>query len=376
MLSYTKLINKYIDLSNNSDTTNSTRGAEMINSEHRYLLQKYFSNETTYSIPTAGGTTATLTAPVAIGDVSATLSSAWTGNTTKVQFTFSGGDIRMVRVIQGSASFSWDVPLKAIGTTAVTIGGQQFYPMPPNYSKLKSITITIGNLTWTLNEVMTTQEWNQLNVFPYYADIPANFFIYPGGDKGSQIGIWPIPSTTGNIITFSYKFRVPDLSLADYVNSSGGTGINVTTLTTAVTGTGTSFVPTTNIQNESRWLQIAQPKGDNLWYQVVSVNSTTGITLYQPYQGITVAAGTSYTIGQMPLLMEDFHDMLVYKPLYIYYSSIRKDTDLANQFKELYDERLKLLEEYSGTNTINVNLRGKYNYRNPNIYQQSIGGTP
>ena len=375
MLSFTNLRNTFGSISQNTTTTNLALFDTLANNEHRYLLQKYFSNETTYSIPTAGGTTVTLTAVVSSGDVSATLTSAWTGNTTRVQFTFSAGDIRVVSVIKGSASVIWDVPLTEAATATVIVGGQQFYPLPPNYSKLKSITITLGNLKYTLSEVFTTNEWNQLNVFPYYADIPSNFFIYPGGDKGGQIGIWPIPSTTNNIITFSYKFRVPDLSLADYTTAGS---VSVTTNTTVVTGSGTSFVPTTNVQNESRWIQFAQPKGDNLWYQITKVDTTTGLTLYQPYQGITVStaiAGT-YTIGQMPLLMEDFHDMLLYKPLYIYFSSINPQPEKAENFKALYAERLALLEEYAGSNTVQVNLRGVFNTRNPNLYGQSFGETP
>ena len=375
MLSFTNLRNTFGSISQNTTTTNLALFDTLANNEHRYLLQKYFSNETTYSIPTAGGTTVTLTAVVSSGDVSATLTSAWTGNTTRVQFTFSAGDIRVVSVIKGSTSVIWDVPLTEAATATVIVGGQQFYPLPPNYSKLKSITITLGNLKYTLNEVFTTNEWNQLNVFPYYADIPSNFFIYPGGDKGGQVGIWPIPSTTNNIITFSYKFRVPDLSLADYTTAGS---VSVTTNTTVVTGSGTSFVPTTNVQNESRWIQFAQPKGDNLWYQITKVDTTTGLTLYQPYQGITVStalAGT-YTIGQMPLLMEDFHDMLLYKPLYIYFSSINPQPEKAENFKALYAERLALLEEYAGSNTVQVNLRGTFNTKNPNLYGQTFGATP
>jgi hypothetical protein len=376
MLSYKKLRDTFGALSQNTSTANLALFDTLANIEHRYLLQEFFSNETTYSIPTAGGSTATLTGALSIGAITATLTSAWTGNNTKVQVTFSSGEIRMVNVITGSAVIKWDVPLTIATTTTITIGGQQYYPLPPNYSKLKSITITIGALQWTLNEVFTTQEWNQLNVFPYYADIPKNFFIYPGGDHGAQIGIWPIPATSGNIITFSYKFRVPDLSLTDYDGTSGGTGISVATKSTAVTGATTTFVPTTNVANESRWLQIAQPKGDNTWYQIVSVDSATALTLYQPYQGITVTTATSYTIGQMPLLMEDFHDMLLYKPLYTYFSSINPDKVKAAEFKELYDERLLRLAKYSGKNSINVNLRGSINTRNPNTFPQSIGGQP
>lgn len=373
MISYTELRNNFGSLTQNTSSTNLSLFDRLANNEHRYLLQKYFSNEATYSITTIGSQTLTTTGSLSSGDTSATLTSAWTGGTTTVQVTFSNGDFRLANVINGSTSITWDAPLTDTATTSLTVG-TQFYPLPPNYSKLKSLTITVGNLKWTPKEVFTTEEWNELNVFPYYSDIPNNFFIYPGGDHGAQVGIWPIPSTSGNVITFNYKFRVPDLSIADY--TTPGT-VSVTTKTTSVTGSGTSFVPTTNIQNESRWIKFAQPNGDNLWYQIVSIDSTTALTLYQPYQGITVSgtsAGT-YTIGQMPLLMEDFHDMLLYKPLYIYFSTINKDIQKANQFKELYDERLSLLKDYAGTNTVQVNLRSKINKRNPNTFQSSIGSS-
>lgn len=374
MKSFTTLYNLYTSLSNNTSTTNATLGKQLINDTHRYLLQKYFSNETTYSITTVGTQSLTTTAPLSIGDSSATLSSVWSFHTTKVQVKFSSGEFRFANVVNGSTALTWDAPLTKTATTAITVG-VQFYPLPPNYSKLKSMTITIGNLQWTLSEVMTTQEWNQLNVFPCYADIPKNFFIYPGGDHGAQVGIWPIPSTTGNLITYSYKFRVPDLSIEDYTTPGS---VSVSTKTISVTGSGTSFTPTTNVANESRWIQFAQPGGDNLWYQVQSIGSTTALTLYQPYQGITVSgalAGT-YIIGQMPILPEDFHDLLVYRPLQIYYSSINPDAQKAATFGSLYADGERRLAEYSGSNTVNVNLRGNTNTRNPNLYPQSIGSTP
>lgn len=374
MISFNTLQTDFGTLSQNTTSANLDLGGRLMNIEHRYLLQKYFSNETTYSIPTAGGTTATLTGTLASAAITATLNTAWTGNTTKIQVTFSNTNIRMVNFVNGSTAITWDVPLTATATASITLGGQQYYPLPPNYSKIKSITITIGNLTWTLGEVFTTQEWNQLNVFPYYADIPKNFFIFPGGDHGAQIGIWPIPSTTNNIITFSYKFRVPDLSLADY--TTPGT-VSVTTKTNTVTGSTTSFVATTNIQNESRWIQFAQPGGDNMWYQISSIPSTTSVLLYQPYQGITISGGLAgtYTIGQMPLLMEDFHDMLLWKALVYYYTSIVDNKGKRESYQDYYNEKLKLLEEYSGNNSINVNLRGSTNTRNPNAFVQNIGAS-
>lgn len=297
MISYTQQQTIYGDLSQNATAANLARGAYLANIEQRYLLQKYFNNEGSFTIP--------------------------------------------------------------------TVANQQFYKMPPNYSKLKTVTITVGDLQWTPKEILTRIEWDNLNVFPYFSDIPNNYFIYPGGDHNGQIGIWPVPSSNGNTITFNYKFRIPDLSLPDY---STGT-VSVSNGGTTITGSGTSFITTTNAQLESRWIQIQQNKGDNLWYQIASVDSATSITLYQAYQGITVSGG-SYTVGQMPILAEDFQDMLIWKPLIFYFSSIVDNKVKRAEFQGLYDEKLKQLDEYADSSSVNVNLSRTTTYQNPNLYWQ------
>jgi hypothetical protein len=439
MFSYTNLNNTYTDLSQNTAANNVTRGAYLMNIEHRYLLQKYYNNEGSFSIQTIGSTNQTLTAAPNINDKSATLSVAWPYASCSTVVTFSDGEVQNVKFTNNSTAISWPVGLvgtqfaltttiaagattailqtawatatqttlssfsdgstksitytkgstaiswagglaQAVGavvntsvmTSAISTGGVQFYRMPPNYSKLKDITITVGNLKWTLDEIRTREEWDKVNVFPYYADIPKNFFIYPGGDKGGHIGIWPIPSTTGNIITFNYKFRVPDLSIADVVGS-GGITASVSNGGIVVTGSGTSWTPTTNSQLESRWIQFAptassSTSGDNLWYQIASVDSATQLTLFQPYQGTSITSSITYTIGQMPILPEDFHDMLFLKALVYYFTAIKKDKERAVGFDEEYKRKLELLNEYSSSNTVNVNLSRHINSRNPNLY--------
>lgn len=374
MISYNAGQSLFQTLSQNLTAANASLYGQLANIEQRYLLQKYFANEGSYSITTIGAQNLTATGTISLGATSATLTSAWTFQTVQAQVTFSDGEYRMVNFINGSTAITWTGALTAAVTSALAIGGVQFYPFPPNYSKLKDITITVGNLKWTLDEIRTREQWDKINVFPYYADIPKNFFIYPGGDRGGQVGIWPIPSTTGNIITYNYKFRVPDLSFADY-NTDTTTGMSITgagtvSLTngsTAVTGTSTAFTPTTNAQLESRWLRVPQPSGDNLWYQIQSINSTTGITLYQPYQGITVT-GATYTVGQMPLIAEDFQDMLVFKSLAHYFKSIVDNPTKREEYEEEYDKKLSMLNEYSGSNTVQVNLSRRYQNRNPNVY--------
>lgn len=381
-------------------------------------------------------------------------------------------------------------------TTITTIAQQQEYPLPFNYSKLKTGTLTIGNLKWNPTEILTTREWDNLNVFPYYADIPNNFFIY-----GGKFKLWPIPSTTGNIITYSYKKRVPDLTFADYTASTVSATTNsatitgaatawlanylppaLTTLTAATTSTnsklptytydngtlgvgatitmsaagiltvggyntvlndivlvkdetgssapynglykvttaGTSTVAavltrntdndqaaefvgkavfvnntsvtwaytnltapvlgttaitmqvTNSVLNLNLWLKITAPLGDNNWYQVSSIESATSLTLVNPYQG-TTCTGATHTIGQMPLLLEDYHDVIVFDALVTYFSTIVSDpakvTEFTNRRKEITD----MMDNYVGTKSLNVNLgRGSIG-QNPNLFVQSIG---
>jgi hypothetical protein len=431
MISTTSLQKNFGDLSGNDSTSNLARGLFLMNIEQRYLLQKYFNNETSYTITTIGGQSLTLTGTLAIGTVSATLTSSWAYPTTYTTVTFSDGEQRNALLTNGSTAITWvngligtnfvltgglstgatsatllsfwpyatqttltqfsdgetktvtytlnstaiswsgglagavnNTIFTSIITTALGVGGVQFYNLPPDYSKLKTETLTIGSLKWTPDEIMSRMQWDKLNVFPYYSDIPSKFFIWNG-----QFGIWPIPSTTGNIITFNYKRRVPDLSIVDY---SAGT-VSITIGTNTVTGSGTNFPLTMSTVGESRWIQFAQPTGDNLWYQIYSVNSATSITLVGNYQGATISGVSAYTIGQMPVLMEDFQDMLLWKALVIYYSSgVGSNKEKKDEFAELYDQKLELLAEYAGTKTINVNLSPKRVRGNPNLFQSNI----
>lgn len=246
----------------------------------------------------------------------------------------------------------------------------QAYPLPANYSKMKTITITTGDLQWTLDEVLSREDWDRLNVFPYYSDIPKNYFIYNG-----EVNIWPIPSTAGNTITYNYKIRVPDLSIADYTTGT----VTMTAGSAAVTGSGTSWLTNYitsagSVANLNLWLKPASPLGDNNWYQISSIASATALTLANVYPSTnSTQAGASYTIGQMPVLYEDFHDLIVYRALIRYFSTIVNEPQKAKAFQEMYNEGLSLMADYLGSKSVNVNLRARMNQSNPNLYPQSIG---
>lgn len=431
MISFTQLQTLFGKLSQNSTSENLSVGAQLMNIEYRYLLQKYFSNEASYSITTIGATSLTmtsapviaatsatlaaawpyvtiqaigafsdgeqrlisftagstaitwqgglqgtpfyLTAVVSAGATTATLQTAWAYNSTTYVTSFSSGETKTVTFTSGSKAISWSGGLSnnntatiytSVNTTALSISGVQTYKLPPDYSKLKTGTLTIGSLKWTPIEILTRKEWDDLTVMPLYADIPAYYFIY-----NNQFNLWPFPSTTGNVITFNYKRRIPDLSLVDYATGT----VSVSVGGTVVTGAGTTWTVTSSTNNESRYIQFAQPNGDNLWYQVLSVDSTTQLTLAEPYYGTVAISGGAYTLGQMPILMEDFHDMLVWKALVTYFSSIVDNPKKRAEFEDSYNKKLELLEEYAGSKSFDVNLGRRPQLRNPNLYQSNFG---
>lgn len=291
----TDLVHYWGSLTQNTSQENLTLGKTMIQDSYRYLLQKYYFNETSYSIQ--------------------------------------------------------------------TVSNQQKYKFPYNYSILKDLTITVGQLRFTPKVILTREQWDETNFLPYTSDIPQYIFIYDG-----NVEIFPIPSTTGNTITFNYKFRVPDLSMQDY---STGT-VNVTNGSSTVTGTSmtwiTNYLPSAGaVVKMNLWIRLPRPKGDNEWYQVASIDSETSLTLVQPYQGISTT-NAPYSIGQMPIILEDFHDLIVYRPLTIYFSTIQPNPSKQAEFQSKYNDGIEAMDNYVGEKVLNVNLGLTPQPINPNLF--------
>lgn len=516
--SFQTLVNRFTSLTQNTSSTNQQLAAQLINDKHRYLIQKYFDNERSFTVKTVGAMPLTITATPAVGDVTATLAGAWNYLTCQQFVTFGDGEQRLVSFINGATAISWISALNGgqflltssiaagattatlssawpnstvtqtsafsdgstksvtftsgstaiswtgglsnaqsayvrtfaassstVSLTTITTVGVQNYPLPANISKIKDFTVSVGQLVYTPNEVKTRYDWDQLNALPYTSDIPNNYYIY-GSNDGPTLGIWPIPSSTGNIVTFNYKTRIPDLNYFDF--SVGFIATNGATKgSTAVTGSGTNwtgftttfsntpatgdtsgtltqvwagvstiqlfvfsntdqrYVTLTQGSNSVTWstpltaaatttanvfgfpsaidvtssnlfLQIPAPRGDGLWYQIQTFNSTTSITLVEPIVNDQKLSGTNsglYVIGQIPLLSEDFHDMICDGALMIYFSTIVPDKNKYEQFARLYNEKLELLSEYAGVKALNVDL-GSGNYlQNPNLFIYSNG---
>lgn len=277
-----------------------------------------------------------------------------TGNTTPANLTYG-----MTLVNDSLRYLTSKFYLNERTYSDVTVSQQQFYNLPPQVKELINLTVTIGTVKWIPKVCPTRDYWDSLNVITFYQDYPSFFFVY-----NQQVGIFPAPASSGNAIEMHYKVRIKDLSQADYATGT----VSITTATNTLTGGLTTF--TKNM--EDRWIRIAEPTGDGNWYQIKTYNSATSLTLYNNYTGPTVVSGSSYIIGEMPIMPEDYQDLALYRALYIYYNSRVPNPTQAGIYKSLYDEGYKMLDSEFGQKTTNVELTDTQSpVYNPNLFLRS-----
>ncbi len=197
-------------------------------------------------------------------------------------------------------------------------------------------------------------------------------FRSPDPTGAAVVGIFPVPSTTGNVITFNTKRRIADMTYADF---AAGT-VAGTAGSTAITGTSTTwntvgtFPLNVDLTFANIFICITPPKGDGQYYQIRKFTSDTALVLVNPLINtpLTPLTGAAYIIGQYPLLSEDFHDMLVHRPLKIYFGSVKVDKQQYEMFSSMYVDELALLADYAGTRQVNVDLGTEPNPINPNLF--------
>ena len=190
--------------------------------------------------------------------------------------------------------------LRTLNTEASTT----FINLPHDVDQVESVFVTVSSTRYNPIPAPSREFWDRLHYSSYTSDIPEYWFIYNG-----QLGLWPKPATASNVISLNCKIRVIDLNTADYTT---GTIDIVTNGDETFTGSGTTWTS----PMAGRWLRIthsdtAASAGDGLWYEISSITSGTVFEAVRKYGGtsLTTGASASYTIGQMPLLPETFHDL-------------------------------------------------------------------
>lgn len=365
MRSFQTIYTLFTTLSQNTSAANVSLAKQLCNNQNRYLLQKYFDNERTYTTLTIGAQTLTLTVTLASGATSGTLTAAWTSPTVQQLVTFSNSDQRTVVFTQNSTNVFWQTGLISTATATLSALGVQSYPIPANISKIKNGTINVGQLVYTPAPIQTIDEWTRLNALPYTSNIPNYYYIY-----NNQVNFWPIPSSSGQLITFNYKARIADMTYDDFTTGTVAytVGSNIITGTTTTWNSVGTYPLNVDLTYANLMLAISPPKGDGLWYPIQRFTSDTVLQLNLPILNAPVASGASYTIGQFSYLSEDFADMIVYGALKTYFSSIVNDPNKFKLYEGLYQERLSLMEAYLSTKSVNVDLGPAPMQSNPNLY--------
>lgn len=197
----------------------------------------------------------------------------------------------------------------------LTIASQQFYNLPYDCGQVREISVVLSTKTYTPKLCPSRAFWDQLNLTSFTSDYTEWYFVFAG-----QVGLWPKPASSNNTINIVQKTKVIDLQFADITNT---TVDNIANGSTTLTGTGS---PGWTNQLVGRYIQIAATSntsntGDGVWYQISAVPTASTLTLTRAYGGITIttAAAAVCTIGQMPILPEDFHNTPWKKAAQVYW---------------------------------------------------------
>lgn len=230
--------------------------------------------------------------------------------------------------------------------TKTTVASQQAYTLPAYTSKPQSVYVTVGTYRYSPDEVTNRDDWDNLNDVTTYSDITTHYFVYDG-----QIHLYPIPSTSSNVITFNARRIAKDLTIADYTTGTITTVATVGT-TTTVTGSSTTW----GAGMIGRYIRIDQTTaangGDGYWYEIATVPSTTTLTLTRTYGGTAITAGSAtYTIGEVSLIPEPHDALPVYDALKIYYTSVDPNAQKATMYENMYNTGYDQMVRDSGSKT-------------------------
>lgn len=250
-----------------------------------------------------------------------------------------------------------------------TVANQQGYTLPPDFESLMNATISVGGVLYQPKESPSRAHFDSLNVIPFYNDFPQYYYIFD-----NQILLYPTPASSSNVITLHYKKRIIDISMDDVVSTVSLTILGATNASTTITSSSSAW---TAWMAYSGWLRIpfdtdGLKSGDNKWYKIDSVTSSTVLLLKNPYQGVTITGG-GFIVGDVPILPEDYQDLPLYKALSIYFSTRVPDQIRANKFTELYDSGYKLLDDkYGSKSTTPVLTDNNAPVYNPNLFPRNL----
>jgi len=267
--------------------------------------------------------------------------------------------------ICGSRTWSF---LEATHTQTLTTG-QQIIKLPVNFRKLENFSITVSDIDYYPEYVANTTKFDRINAWG--SQVQSDYPVYYG-IREKKLKLYPAVSTASLVATTQYIKRPRDMTADDY---DTGTITAIANADTTVTGNSTVWTSAM----EGRYIKLS----DGEWYEIASVESNTELELDIPYEGATIAAGSAaYTIGELPLIPDEYQDLLLYKPLGIYYS-VKKGQPQVGQVYYTGEQRQPgmyesmyrdMLREYATKTTTLVQDAPGYRTEiiNPNNYPRDI----
>lgn len=246
--------------------------------------------------------------------------------------------------------------------TVNTVANTTFVELPYDVDQVESVFVTVGTTRHNPNPAPSREFWDELHYSVQTSDTPEYWFVYNG-----QLGLWPRPATSSNVISINAKIRVIDLNTADITSTT------ITTLANGSTSLTVSGGLTT--QMGGFWIRptftTTANTGDGQWYELSSVTNATTATLVKPYNGTSIAAGTAAcTIAQIPMLPEAYQDIPVIHAAWRYWA--KEKDERAAFFKQELIESLDDLGNAYGVSDLSMvldeGLGSVDHYKNPNNY--------
>lgn len=220
-------------------------------------------------------------------------------------------------------------PFLEMTGTRTTVASQNNYELPARMRKLTSVVVTVGSTKYRPKPVEDPTFWEYLQSLSTSSNNATQYF-YP---QGTEVLLYPTPSSAGNTITMRGRKRWKDLSLADYIT---GTIVTATNGDETIVGATTAWTGRKPIGGQ--WIRIDQITGDYEWYEIDSITSDTALELVKPYEGTSISSGTeTYTIGEFSVIPSEYHDLLLWRACAIYFMQNEQDMTRAERFWRMYD---------------------------------------
>lgn len=265
----------------------------------------------------------------------------YTDNTKDDSTTNTARGTRRINRAQQMIAGSGDYPWLERTVTLTTVAATKSYKLPASVRKIVSVKVTVGGIDYIADEIVDPVLFDKIDSLG--TAVSSDFLVYYNIQNGN-IRIYPTSGTSSLTITVTYLAKVIDLVLVDYAVGT----VAVTNGSATVVGTITAW-SASNVK-AGGYFKISN---DSYAYEILSVDSTTGITLVKPYLG-TTGTGKSYKVGDSSVIPEEFHDMLWIKACSDYFLKVQDESTGTMYDNRYLDFETRLKKNTMGESTRNI----------------------